>query len=262
MLLSHLVDKGFAVGFLSNPQPPQPKAVVLVIRDAADNDLIRRVRSSRSLRSTSLRRAAGLDRVVENLVRRRRSEARPLVVREDATSFSPSRRSGGQPRSPRRLEGQVPSALKHPVYTPGKLEAGPVPIGRLFVDLSVLPALPPRAKELGLDGFAASRAAGDPGQGLRDHARGRRPAAQRGALASSTSRRSSPGTQVVTPEGSADYTLLRSIRASSPRPSGRWSRTTIPTPPRGWRRSLSAFRERTGLSLGTTCWRRSARGWP
>ena len=43
MLLSHLADKGFAVGYQHNPQPPQPKAVFLVIRDAADSALIRRL---------------------------------------------------------------------------------------------------------------------------------------------------------------------------------------------------------------------------
>ena len=53
MLLSHLADKGFAVGYQHNPQPPQPKAVFLVIRDAADSALDPTNSSAGSLPSTS-----------------------------------------------------------------------------------------------------------------------------------------------------------------------------------------------------------------
>ena len=38
-LLSHLLNQGFAVGYLQNPQPPQPKGVVVVIRGAAQRCL-------------------------------------------------------------------------------------------------------------------------------------------------------------------------------------------------------------------------------
>ena len=52
------------------------------------------------------------------------------------------------------LDGKAPSVLKHPTYAKlEKLEAGAQPIGRLFVDLSAFPPLPPRAHELGLDGI-------------------------------------------------------------------------------------------------------------
>ena len=42
-LLSHLLNQGFAVGYLQNPQPPQPKGVVVVIRGAARSDVFQRV---------------------------------------------------------------------------------------------------------------------------------------------------------------------------------------------------------------------------
>lgn len=42
-LLSHLLNKGFAVGYLQNPQPPQPKGVVIVIRGAAGSAVFQRV---------------------------------------------------------------------------------------------------------------------------------------------------------------------------------------------------------------------------
>src|SRR5271157_6477684 len=42
-LISHLLNRGFAVGYLQNPQPPQPKGVVVVIRGAARNAVFQRV---------------------------------------------------------------------------------------------------------------------------------------------------------------------------------------------------------------------------
>ena len=42
-LLSHLLNQGFAVGYLQNPQPPQPRGVVVVIRGVAGNALFQRV---------------------------------------------------------------------------------------------------------------------------------------------------------------------------------------------------------------------------
>ena len=42
-LLSHLLNQGFAVGYLQNPQPPQPKGVVVVIRGAARSAVFQRV---------------------------------------------------------------------------------------------------------------------------------------------------------------------------------------------------------------------------
>ena len=42
-MLSHLLNHGFAVGYLQNPQPPQPKGWVVVIRGAARSAVFQRV---------------------------------------------------------------------------------------------------------------------------------------------------------------------------------------------------------------------------
>jgi len=42
-LLSHLLNHGFAAGYLQNPQPPQPKGWVVVIRGAARSAVFQRV---------------------------------------------------------------------------------------------------------------------------------------------------------------------------------------------------------------------------
>ena len=149
------------------------------------------------------------------------------------------------------LEGKVPSALKHPAYTAlDQLEAGPVPIGRLFADLSVLPALPPRAKELGLDGVRRVEGRwGIQDKGCVITLGVDAPRPRRGALALFDQPPIKPGTHVVTPEGSADYTLL----SVDP---GRLAETILTLvkhddPDAAARVTAFAqrFRERTGLSL-------------
>ena len=42
-MLSHLLNHGFAAGYLQNPQPPQPKGWVVVIRGAAQGAVFQRV---------------------------------------------------------------------------------------------------------------------------------------------------------------------------------------------------------------------------
>ena len=42
-LLIHLARKGFAVGLVVNTEPPQPRAVVVVIRDAARNEVFKQL---------------------------------------------------------------------------------------------------------------------------------------------------------------------------------------------------------------------------
>ena len=153
-LLSHLLNRGFAVGYLQNPQPPQPKGVVVVIRGAARNAVFQRV----------IRRIPPLNapaaRQVEEAGGRKvwvtddppRTHIRWWYEKDDfALSIAPG--ETGNPVA-EALDGKTPSALKHPTYAKlEKLEARAQPVGRLFVDLSAFPPLPPRAHELGLDGI-------------------------------------------------------------------------------------------------------------
>ena len=153
-LLSHLLNKGFAVGYLQNPQPPRPKGVVVVIRGAAHSEVCQRV----------IRRIPPLNAPAARQVEE--AGGRKVWVTDDppgthirwwyekddfVLSIAP-----GEADIPivEALDGKTPHALKHPAYAKLEvLEAGAQPVGRLFVDLSAFPPLPPRAHELGLDGI-------------------------------------------------------------------------------------------------------------
>ena len=166
-LLSHLLNHGFAVGSLQNSQPPQPKGfegaaatgrgsrrVVVVIRGAARSAVfqrvIRRIRPLNAPAARQVEEAGG--RKVWVTDEPPRTHIRWWYEKDDfVLSIAP-----GADDIPvaEALDGKIPSALKHPSYAKlEKLEAGAQPVGRLFVDLSAFPPLPPRAHELGLDGI-------------------------------------------------------------------------------------------------------------
>src|SRR5208337_1470712 len=154
-LISHLLNHGFAVGYLQNPQSqPQPKGVVVVIRGAALSAVfqrvIKRIRPLNAPAARQVEEAGG--RKVWVTDDPPRTHIRWWYEKDDfVLSIAPG--ETGNPAA-EALDGKTPNALKHPIYAKlEKLEAGAQPLGRLFVDLSAFPPLPPRAHELGLDGI-------------------------------------------------------------------------------------------------------------
>jgi prepilin-type processing-associated H-X9-DG protein len=206
-LLRHLIEEGFALGLTADPQQPGHGFRVVVIRDAADNDVFRRI----------LQRIPPLNppatQQVDGPGGRKIWSAPGTPIRwwfekkDFVLCFSAE--PGTNPAVD-ALEGKIPSALKNATYSSlGKLEAGSVPIGRFFVDLSALPPLPPRAAELGLDGVRRIEGR----WGIRD--KGcvvtlgvEAPRPRRGMLAMFDQPAIAPGTSVVTPQSSDDYTIL------------------------------------------------------
>ncbi|HMF35940.1 MAG TPA: hypothetical protein VKF17_04845, partial [Isosphaeraceae bacterium] len=153
-LLSHFLNKGFAAGYLQNPQPPQPKGWVVVIRGAARSAVfqrvIKRIPPLNAPAARQVEQAGG--RKVWVADDPQGTHIRWWYEKEDfVLSIAP-----GEADIPivEALDGKTPSALKHSTYAKlEKPEAGAQPVGRLFVDLSAYPPLPPRAHELGLDGI-------------------------------------------------------------------------------------------------------------
>src|SRR5262249_2189169 len=152
-LLVHLAGKGFAVGVQFNPQPPQPKAAVGVIRDAAKNEVFRRIVG----RIPPLNEPAA-HRVEQPGGRTVWVTDNPPIrwwYEKDDFVFSFTADPGGDPAGD-ALDGKTPGALKHPVRAAlTRPEPGQVPLGLLFVDLAAMkgagamPPLSPQAVQLG-----------------------------------------------------------------------------------------------------------------
>ena len=149
------------------------------------------------------------------------------------------------------LEGKIPSALKHPTYSRlENLEAGAQPVGRLFVDLSAFPPLPPQAHELGLDGVERVEARwGIQDKGIVVTLGVNAPRPRRGILMLFDQPPIKPGTSVVAADADEGYTLmsidptktadaiLALVRHDDPDAAGRIDHFAV------------RFQERSGLSL-------------
>ena len=213
-LLIHLARKGFAVGFLVNPQPPQPRAVVVVIRDAAKNDVFKQVIG----RIPPLNEPAA--RRVEQPGGRTVwvSDAPPIRWWYEKDDFVASIAPNNAATDPVAdvLDGKAPSALKHPAYVElSKPIPGQVPVGMFFVDLatmvdrSVMPPLGGRAAELGLDSIKRVESRwGIQDKGLVIAVAVQAPRPRRGILALFDQPPMGPGTTVVAPQGVTSFALL------------------------------------------------------
>ncbi len=209
-LISHLLNHGFAVGYLQDPQPRQPKGVVVVVRGAARSAVFQRVVK----RIPPLNAPAA--RQVEEAGGRKvwvtddppRMHIRWWYEKDDfVLSFAP-----GEADIPvaEALDGKIPSALKHPTYAKlEQFEAGAQPVGRLFVDLSAFPPLPPRAHELGLDGIERVEARwGIQEKGIVLTLGVNAPRPRRGILTLFDQPPIKAGTRVGTAGGDDSYTLM------------------------------------------------------
>ena len=250
-LLSHLLNQGFAVGYLQNPQPPQPRGVVVVIRGVAGNALFQRVMqripplnapAARQVEAAGGRKVWATDDLPRTHIRWWYEKA------DFVLSMAP-----GEADIPiiEALEGKIPSALKHPTYSRlENLEAGAQPVGRLFVDLSAFPPLPPQAHELGLDGVERVEARwGIQDKGIVVTLGVNAPRPRRGILMLFDQPPIKPGTSVVAADADEGYTLmsidptktadaiLALVRHDDPDAAGRIDHFAV------------RFQERSGLSL-------------
>ena len=249
-LLEHLAARGFAVGYFHNPQPPQPKAVILVIRDAAESDLIRKLigRMPPLNEPRAQQKVSPAGRKYWSTDEKDKHVCWWFENRDLVLSFAPD---SDDNLIAETLEGKRPSAMKSPAYAGlDQLEAGIVPIGRFFVDLSVLPPLPLRAKELGLDGVRRVQGR----WGIQEKSTVitlgvDAPRPRRGVLALFDHPPIKPGTHVVTPEGSADYTLLSVEPGRLAEMILTLVRDEDPDSAARITAFAQRFRERTGLSL-------------
>jgi hypothetical protein len=206
-LLVHLAQKGFAVGFCGSLNPPQPKAVVVVMRDARTNDVFKRlIAMVPPLNEPAAKRvdAPGGRKVLQSAD----SPIRWWYEGDDAV-FSYAKPDGPDPVVD-TLEGKTPSALKHPTRIAlAESKAGSVPVGLLFVDLAGLPPLPPQAVQLGIDGIKRIDASwGIEGKGLVSTIAIQAPRPRRGILALFDQPPLGVGTRIIAPKGVNDYTLL------------------------------------------------------
>ena len=210
-LLSHLLNKGFAVGYLQNPQPPQPKGIVVVVRGAAKSEIfqqvLKRIPPLNSPAARQIDEAGG--RKVWATDDPPGTHIRWWYEKDDfVLSIAP-----GAADIPivEALDGKIPSALKHPNYAQlEKLEAGAQPVGRFFVELSAFPPLPPRAHELGLDGIERVEGRwGIQDKGIVTTLGVNAPRPRRGILALFDQPPINAGTQVwARPDLTDDFTLL------------------------------------------------------
>ena len=202
-LLSHMAAKGFVVGYCGSFNPPQPRAAVLVVRDANKSEVFKAV----------LARLTGGAKQVTPPAGRKYMTFEGAPVRwwfegDDAVaSFAPP---GADDPVAAALDGKAANATKHPVYVAlSSPEAGVVPVGLMFVDLAALPPLPKEAAQSGLDGI--KRVEGR--WGFQDKAVAlsfgvQAPRPRRGVLALFDQPPLGLGTRFAPPKGVDDYTLM------------------------------------------------------
>jgi prepilin-type processing-associated H-X9-DG protein len=205
-LLDHLATKGFAVGVSGTFDGP-PKASVLVIRDAARNEVFKRIVAQ--LPPLNEPAAKKVDAPGERKVLMIPGNPIRWWYEKDDAVFSFAPPDGPDPVI-ETLDGKTPSALKHPARAAlAESKQGNVPVGLLFVDLAGLPPLPPQAAQLGIDGVKRIDATwGIEGKGLVGTLAVQAPRPRRGILALFDQPQIGVGTRVNAPKGVNDYTLL------------------------------------------------------
>ncbi len=247
-ILDHLARRGFVVGYCGSLNPPQPKAVVLVIREAADNPVFKKLialvpplnePAAKKIEQPGGRTVFILDE----------APVRWWYEKGDAVfSFAPP---GGPDPVADTLDGKSPSAVNHPARVAlAKAEPGDVPVGRLFVDLAALPALPAQASDMGLDTIKRVDARWSiRGKAISTMLAVQAPRPRQGVLALLDQPPIAPGTAVSLPQGQTDFTLL----AFNPIKTGdailAMMKPGDPESVAALAQSADRFRQQSGLSL-------------
>ncbi len=253
-LLIHLARKGFAVGVLANPRPPQPRAVVVVIRDADRNDvfkqIIGRIPPLNEPAAKRVRQAGGRTVWV--------SDAPPFRwwYEKDDFVFSIAPNGDTDPIAD-VLDGKAPGALKHPAYVGlSKPVPGQMPVGMFFVDLamlvdrSVIPPLAGRAAELALDGINRVESRwGIQDKGLVIAVAVQAPRPRKGILALFDQPPMGPGTKLVAPRGVTSFALLSVDPIRFGDTVMAMIKQNVPDAAASVGQMAARFRERTGLDL-------------
>ncbi|MGP0065542.1 MAG: DUF1559 domain-containing protein [Isosphaeraceae bacterium] len=253
-LLIHLARKGFAVGLVVNTEPPQPRAVVVVIRDAARNEvfkqLIGRIPPLNAPAARRVQRPGGRTVWVSQT-----PPVRWWYEKDDfIVSLTPNMVADPVADV---LDGKTPSALKHEVYVRlSKPVPGQVPVGVFFLDLammvnrSVMPPLGPRAAELGLDGINRVESRwGIQDKGLVIAVAVQAPRPRRGVLALFDQPTMGPGTSVAAPPGVTGFALLSVDPIRFGDDVMAMMQHNDPDTAASLARLVARFRDRTGLSL-------------
>ncbi len=253
-LLIHMARKGFAVGLLVNPQPPQPRAVVVVIRDVAKNDLFKQlIERIPPLNEPAAKRVAQPGGRTVWV-----SDAPPFrwwYEKDDfVVSIAPN--LAADPVAD-VLDGKTPSALKHPVYVGlTKPMPGQVPVGMFFADLAMMvdrSAIPPlggRAAGLGLDSIKRVESRwGIQDKGLVITVAVQAPRPRRGILALFDQPPMGPGTTVVAPQGVTGFALLSVDPIRFGDAVMAMLKQNDPDSAASVGRFAARFQDRTGLSL-------------
>jgi prepilin-type processing-associated H-X9-DG protein len=256
-LFKHLANRGFAAGLLVNPQPPQPRAVVIVIRGAARSAVFQRVlKRIPPLNEPAARR---MDQPGGRTVWVTEEPPRTFIrwwydKGDFVCSIAPTR--GVDPIAD-VLDGKTTSARVHPLRAAlAKTEAGQAPLGLFLLDLALMserqamPPWRPDAVKLGLDGIRRVEAR----WGIQDKAvvttlAVQAPRPRRGILALFDQPPIGAGASVKPVLGASDYALLSldlikfgdAVRALLEQ-KGPDSVAPI-------ERFAQKFRDRTGLSL-------------
>jgi prepilin-type processing-associated H-X9-DG protein len=206
-ILKHLGQKGFVIGFCGSFNPPQPRAVVVVIRGGAKSEVIRRLIAKIPPLNEPVAKQVDAPGGRKVWVAAD-SPIRWWYEKYDAVfSFAPP---GAPDPVVDTLEGKTASALTHPTRIAlAEAEAGQVPVALLFVDLSTLPPPGPQAVQLGLDGIKRVEVRwAIQGKGLLTTIAVQSPRPRRGLLALFDQPTIGDGTRFAPPPGVTGYTLL------------------------------------------------------
>ena len=206
-LLSYLIEKGFVFGFIRDPARPGPGRAVVVIRDASENEVFKRVLA----RIPPLNPPA-TDQVDGPGGRKIWSgQGNPFRWWYEKKDFVLcfSANPDANPALD-ALEGKVPSALKNASYASlAKLEGGNVPRRKVLRRSGGLAAASSTGWRAGLDGVRRIEGCwGIQDKGCVITLGVNAPRPRHGVLGLFDQPTIKPGTSVVTPQGSADYTLV------------------------------------------------------
>ncbi len=246
-LLEHLARRGFVIGYCGSLNPPQPMAGVVVVRDAADNPIFKKL-------------IAAIPPLNEPAAKAVKQPGRTVFIpngipvqwwyeKKDAVfSFVPG--DGPNPVT-ETLDGKTASAIKNPARVAlAKTEAGEVPVGRLFVDVAALPPMPPQAAQLGLDAIKRVDARwGIRGKAVSGTLALQAPRPRKGLLALLDQPAIAPGTGLNLPKGPTDSTIMAVDMVRTSDTILAMMKQQDPTSAAKVTEQINRFKQQSGLSI-------------